>query len=104
MKRLTEKRDGVNVIPLRNSVRGADLPYWTLVSPTVTERFLAGDAADRLAAYEETWLEPEICAEYKKFEDEAISRGVTFSRIVELMKAEEEGRLLVLPEEVSSND
>ena len=54
-------------------------------------------AFDRLAAYEDTGLEPEICAEYKKFEDEAVSKNVPFSRIVELMEAEAEGRLLVLP-------
>lgn len=42
----------------------------------------------RLAAYEDTGLEPDICAEYKKFEDEAVGKGVPFSRIVELMEAE----------------
>lgn len=52
---------------------------------------------DRLAAYEDTGLDPEVCAEYKKFEDEAVSKNVLFSRIVELMDAESEGRLLVLP-------
>jgi len=52
---------------------------------------------ERLAAYEDTELTPEICANYKKFEDEAISKGVTFNRIVELMEAERAGRLMVLP-------
>ena len=42
-------------------------------------------------------MSPTICAEYKKFEDEAISKNVTFNRIVELMDAEAEGRLLILP-------
>ena len=56
-----------------------------------------GPAIDRLAAYEDTGLEPEICAEYKKFEDEAIGKGVPFSRIVELMEADKEGRLVVIP-------
>ena len=56
-----------------------------------------GPAIDRLAAYEDTGLEPEICAEYKKFEDEAIGKGVPFSRIVELMEADKEGRISVLP-------
>lgn len=51
----------------------------------------------RLKAYEDTELTPEICAAYKKFEDEAISKGVTFNRIVELMEAEKDGRLVVLP-------
>ncbi len=52
---------------------------------------------NRLAAYEDTGLTPEICAEYKKFEDEAVSKSVTFARIVELMNADAEGRLIVLP-------
>lgn len=55
------------------------------------ERFL------RLAAYEDTRLEPAMCANYKTFEDEAISKGVTFKRIIELMEADRAGRLVVLP-------
>ena len=55
------------------------------------ERFL------RLAAYEDTGLEPAMCANYKTFEDEAISKGVTFKRIVALMEADRDGRLVVLP-------
>lgn len=52
---------------------------------------------DRLAAYEDTGLEPAMCANYKTFEDEAISKGVTFKRIVALMEADRTGRLAVLP-------
>lgn len=51
----------------------------------------------RLAAYEDTGLEPEMCANYKTFEDEAISKGVPFRRIVALMEADKAGRLVVLP-------
>lgn len=54
-------------------------------------------ALERLALYEDTGLDPEICAEYKKFEDEIVSKGVTFKHIVDLMEAEKEGRLVVLP-------
>ena len=54
-------------------------------------------AWSRLAAYEDTCLEPEMCANYKTFEDEAISKGVTFKRIVALMEADRAGRLEVLP-------
>lgn len=50
-----------------------------------------------LAAYEDTGLEPAICANYKTFEDEAISKGVTFKRIIALMEADRAGRLVVLP-------
>ena len=56
-----------------------------------------GEAVERLAEFENTGLSPEVCAEYKAFEDEAISKGVTFKRIVELMEAERAGRLAVYP-------
>lgn len=52
---------------------------------------------NKLAAYEDTGLTPEVCANYKTFEDECISKGVTFSRIVELMNADAEGRLKIVP-------
>lgn len=52
---------------------------------------------DRLAAYEDTGLEPAVCANYKTFEDEAIGKGVPFKRIVALMEADRAGRLVVLP-------
>ena len=55
------------------------------------------DVLGKLAEYEDTGLPPEICDAYKTFEDEAISKNVPFSRIVKLMNAEAEGRLLVLP-------
>ena len=51
----------------------------------------------RLGAYEDTGLEPAVCANYKTFEDEAISKGVTFKRIIALMEADRAGRLVVLP-------
>lgn len=52
---------------------------------------------EKLKAYEATGLDPEMCANYKTFEDEAISKGVTFKRIVALMEADKDGRLVVLP-------
>lgn len=57
---------------------------------------------ERLKAYENTGLEPEICAEYKTFEDEAISKSVPFKRIIELMNAESQNRLAVLPCEIGT--
>lgn len=50
---------------------------------------------ERLTAYEDTGLEPAMCANYKTFYDEAISKGVTFKRIVELMDADKDGRVVV---------
>lgn len=52
---------------------------------------------ERLKAYEDTKLEPAMCANYKTFENEAISKGVPFKRIVALMEADRAGRLVVLP-------
>ena len=66
----------------------------------------SGDWVDRLAAYEETGLEPEAVehlklasmgkaiAEIKEFE------GVPIDRLRELAQAEKEGRLVVLPCEI----
>ena len=50
-----------------------------------------------LREYLDTVLEPAVCANYKTFEDEAISKGVPFKRIVALMEADRAGRLAVLP-------
>ena len=50
-----------------------------------------------LAAYEDTGLTPETCAEYKKFEDEVVASGKTFGRLVELLHADKDGRCVVLP-------
>ena len=96
MERLTEKRNDKNVVPLRNAICGVNMPHWEISKANDLEKFLSGDAADRLAAYEDTDLSPEICREYKIFEDEIVSKGVTIKRIVELMNAESEGRLVAL--------
>lgn len=42
-----------------------------------------------LKAYRDTGLSPEVCMNYKIFEDECISRDVTFKRILEIVKQEE---------------
>ena len=79
---------------------------WLMDEPDTAEGIIAllynagwafAELRQRLAAYEDAGLTPEICANYKKFEDEAISKGVTFGRIVELMNADKDGRLVVLP-------
>jgi hypothetical protein len=51
--RYTEKRKGKNVIPLRNSVCGVDLPHWSIHEESDIQRFLSGDAVDRLAELED---------------------------------------------------
>lgn len=52
---------------------------------------------ERLREYENTGLTPEVCAEYKKFEDELVSSGKSFQHIIDLLEAEKNGRLVVLP-------
>ena len=55
------------------------------------------NALNRLAAYEDTGLAPEDCAAYKKFEGNLCASGVPFSRIIELVNAEKEGRITIHP-------
>lgn len=57
MERLTEKRDGQNVIPLRQNGK----VKWSICSAGLGDaptKYLYGEHADRLAAYEDTGLEP----------------------------------------------
>ena len=73
------------------------LTYWNEEYGCWSYHSGSGEAANRLAAYENTELDPEMCANYKTFEDEAISKGVPFKRIVALMEADRAGLLVVLP-------
>lgn len=91
MERLTRRINGVVVYV------GSKNPYSTGQIPCEVEPAGVREMMDRLAAYEDTGLEPATCANYKTFEDEAISKGVTFKRIVALMEADRAGRLVVLP-------
>lgn len=54
----------------------------------------------RLAAYEDTDLSPETCAEYKKFEDELVRSGTSFQHVLDLLEAEKEGRLTIRKRQV----
>lgn len=55
------------------------------------------EAIQKLAEYENTELPPDICKNYKIFEDEVIESGRDFNHILELLKLEEQGKLLKLP-------
>ena len=64
MERLTEKRDGQNVIPLRQNGK----IKWSICSAGLGDaptEYLYGEHADCLAAYEDTGLEPEEIIELK---------------------------------------
>lgn len=60
LKRLTEKRQGRNVIPLRqNTLEKNETFEFSLAKASDNVSFLYGDAADKLSAYEDTGLTPE---------------------------------------------
>lgn len=57
----------------------------------------------KLGEYEETGLEPEEVAEYKKFEDNIIQvYHCTLSHVISLLEKEKQGRLIELPCKVGS--
>ena len=55
---------------------------------------------ERLKAYEDTGLSPIACEESAKIEKGLSEGGYSPSRMVELMRADQEGRVIVLPCEV----
>lgn len=53
---------------------------------------------ERIRPYEDTGLTADVCAEYRKFEDEVVASGKTFGRLLELLRADTDGRVVVLPD------
>ena len=88
--------DGVDYAMGELLLDGPDEPTG-LLALLYTAAWSYAELRGRLMQYEDTGLEPATCANYKTFEDEAISKGVTFKRIVALMEADKAGRLVVLP-------
>ena len=52
---------------------------------------------ERLKAYEDSGLSPKACAEAREIEETLSGCDYSISRMVELMKADVEGRVVVLP-------
>ena len=52
---------------------------------------------ERLKAYEDAGLSPQACAEAREIEETLSGCGYSISRMVELMKADKDGRVIVLP-------
>lgn len=52
---------------------------------------------ERLKAYEDSRLSPQACAEAREIEETLSGCDYSISRMVELMKADVEGRVLILP-------
>ena len=88
--------DGVDYAMGELLLDGPDEPTG-LLALLYTAAWSYAELRGRLMQYEDTGLEPAMCANYKTFEDEAISKGVTFKRIIALMEADRAGRLVVLP-------
>lgn len=102
MERLTGRINGVVVYV------GAKNPYSTGQIPCEVEPAGVREMMDRLAAYEDTRLTPERCAEFARADAEgryivmrdAEQEGV--ARLRELAEADKEGRLVVLPCQVGT--
>lgn len=101
MERLTEKRDGQNVIPLRQNGK----IKWAICSAGLGDaptKYLYGDHADRLAAYEDTGLEPEEIVKIREdvesgyMKSTARRYGVPVDRLRELAQADREGRVRII--------
>lgn len=52
---------------------------------------------ERLKAYEDTGLSPQACAEAREIEETLSGCGYSISRMVELMRADKDGRVVALP-------
>jgi hypothetical protein len=52
---------------------------------------------ERLKAYEDAGLSPQACAEAREIEETLSGYDYSISRMVELMKADKDGRVIVLP-------
>lgn len=94
MKRFTEKRGERNTIPLRNAVCGLDMPKWSIGRPNDLEMFLSGDAADRLAAYEDTGFEPE---EVAQMGNALKLQSVMVNEASHYWSLQQQGLLVILP-------
>ena len=102
MKRLTKKRDRQNVIPLKQNGE----TKWVICSAGMGDaptEYLYGDHADRLAAYEDTGLEPEQVTELMAAHGTSIGQLTEYrklgtpNRLCELAQADRDGRCVVLP-------
>ena len=53
---------------------------------------------ERLKAYEDSSLSPQACVEAREIEETLSGCDYSISRMVELMKADKDGRVLILPD------
>ena len=85
MERLTFEGNFCDIAQCRDSACRQD--------GTCTQRLVW----ERLKAYEDAGLSPQACAEAREIEETLSGWDYSISRMVELMKADVEGRVVVLP-------
>ena len=73
------------------------LTYWNEEYGCWSYHCGSGEAANRLAAYEETGLSPQACAEAREAGKVLSSCNISFGRLAELLTADRDGRLVVPP-------
>ena len=73
------------------------LTYWNEEYGCWSYHCGSGEAANRLAAYEETGLTPQACAEAREAGKVLSSCDISFRRLAELLTADRDGRLVVPP-------
>lgn len=86
---MSEAQDGGNVMER--------LTYWNEEYGCWSYHCGSGEAANRLAAYEETGLSPQACAEAREAGKVLSSCDISFRRLAELLTADKDGRLVALP-------
>lgn len=91
MERLTKRCNGVvTYIGKENSYDTGQIPAELNV---VARR----EILERLADYEDTGLSPQACVEAREIEAGLSAEDYSIHRMVELMRADKDGRLVVLP-------
>ena len=85
MERLTFEGNFCDIAQCRDSAFRQD--------GTCTQRLVW----ERLKAYEDAGLSPQACAEAREIEETLSGYDYSISRMVELMKADKDGRVLILP-------
>ena len=85
MERLTFEGNFCDIAQCRDSACRQD--------GTCTQRLVW----ERLKAYEDAGLSPQACAEAREIEETLSGYDYSISRMVELMKADKDGRVVVLP-------
>lgn len=73
------------------------LTYWNEEYGCWSYHCGSGEAANRLAAYEETGLTPQACTEAREAGKVLSSCDISFRRLAELLTADRAGRLVVPP-------